>query len=72
MNFRQKFEAWHLAKFGYVSPPIEPFTAMTVKYQPGLQQARWEGWCANTLNFYEEGFQACLTQHSLPKSTPTT
>ena len=55
MNFRQKFEAWHLARFGYVAEPIKPFTAMNCKYQPGAQQYRWEGWQACNTQSFEDG-----------------
>jgi len=55
MNFRQKFEAWHKSRFGYVAEPIRPFTAMNCKYSGEKQQLRWEGWQACHTNSFEEG-----------------
>lgn len=55
MNFREKFEAWHLARFGYVTPPRVPFTAFNCTYPDGKQQDRWVGWQACHTNAYDEG-----------------
>lgn len=58
MNFREKFEAWHKARFGYVTPARPGFTAMNVQYDPGAQQNRWEGWQACGGQFFDEGRKA--------------
>jgi hypothetical protein len=54
MNFRQRFEAWHKAKYGYVNPPPKGFTAFNCVYQEKLQQARWEAWQACDNAYAEE------------------
>lgn len=44
MNFREHFEAWHQAKYGYVSK--HKGTALHVTYATATMQARWEAWQA--------------------------
>ena len=55
MNFRQKFEAWHKASFGYVYDPAVPFTALDCIYVNAAQQYRWEGWQACHTQSFEDG-----------------
>lgn len=47
MNFREHFEAWHKATYGFVGKCVG--TAIAAHYQTSTTQARWEGWqaCAN-------------------------
>lgn len=50
MNFREHFEKWHKAKYGYVGKHTG--TAMYITYQTTACQQRWEAW------------QACADWHS--------
>ena len=50
MNFREHFEAWHKAKYGYIGK--YKGTALFVEYQTEAAQQRWEGW------------QACASWHT--------
>lgn len=44
MNFREHFETWHKAKYGYVT--LGSGTAMDFTYPSSVVQARWEAWQA--------------------------
>ena len=44
MNFREHFEAWHKATYGFVGNYTG--TALNVFYRTSTVQARWEGWQA--------------------------
>lgn len=46
MNFRERFENWHLKTFEYCQEPVKGSTAMNTKYTAHAQQQRWEGWQA--------------------------
>jgi hypothetical protein len=63
LNFRMRFEAWHKATFGYCTAPKEPFTAFSCQYPDGKQQARWEGWQANSENSYQLGHNNGAAHH---------
>ena len=56
MNFRENFEAWHRAKFGYCEPPPKGFTAFNCVYRSDAQQKRWEGWQACVSCAWDEGY----------------
>jgi len=62
-NFRERFEAWHLSKFGYCTEPNRPCTALNCKYRESAQQHRWEGWQANSDNSYQLGHNAGVAHH---------
>lgn len=53
LNFRESFEAWHKARYGFIGKYAG--TAMHITYQTSTVQQRWEGW------------QACAEQHSKTK-----
>lgn len=63
LNFRGRFEAWHLATFGYCQAPKQPFTAFNCVYPNDTQQQRWEGWQANSDNSYQLGHNAGVAHH---------
>ena len=62
-NFREKFEAWHKRRFGYVTAPKKGFTAFNCEYPEGKQQARWEGWQAQSGDAYQAGHNAGVAHH---------
>lgn len=47
MNFREHFEAWHKAAYGFVGKTF--VAGGNTFYQTSTTQARWEAWqaCAN-------------------------
>ena len=54
MNFREKFEQWHLKRYGYKAEGKG--TALNYTYkQPTIQQ-RWEGWQACDTQSFEDGY----------------
>lgn len=52
LNFREKFERWHQATFGYVSTGAG--TALDYHYRDRLIEARWEGFQAHARIFYPD------------------
>lgn len=58
MNFREYFETWYKAKYGYISK--HKGTAMNVTYETTACQGRWEAW------------QACADWHTSQALTPLT
>jgi len=46
MNFRQRFEQWHLSKYRYICGDGSG-TALDYRYRLEIVQARWEAWQAS-------------------------
>ena len=63
LNFRQRFEAWHLAKFRYCVPPSAGAFSLDCEYSNTTQQLRWEAWQANTEDSYQLGPNAGVAHH---------
>jgi len=60
MNFREKFEQWHLKRYGYKAEGSG--TALNYTYkQPTIQQ-RWEGWQACNTQSFEDGHAKGLAE----------
>ena len=55
MQFRDTFERWHKAKYGFVGHYIGPSTSLA--YRTSTTQARWEGYQAGAAQATRELMQ---------------